>query len=135
MFSVESHYQVKKKNFSPCLTASHLLCGDVFFPVYLGTTCQSPQFDDTTTLPYPSHIFEYVSLHRFQIHTVSQYIFLVTTISHAQLTTNNGIITTHLLRPIGIRSVRTKSASCASQLSGKMLHFRCGILPKQLNIS
>ena len=45
------------------------------------------------------------------------------------------IITTHLLRPIGLRGVTTNSDSCASQLSGKILHLCCGVLPKQLYIS
>ena len=45
------------------------------------------------------------------------------------------IITTHSLRSLGLRGVTTNSGSCASQLSGKILHLCSGVLPKQISIS
>ena len=45
------------------------------------------------------------------------------------------IITTHSLRPIGLRGVTMNAGNCASQLSGKILHLCFRVLPKQLNIS
>ena len=62
----------------------------------------------------------------------SQHTFLVATTCHSQNTINNGPITTHSLRPMGLRDMTTKSGSCVSQLIGKMFHFCSGILPKKL---
>ena len=45
------------------------------------------------------------------------------------------IITTHSLTPIWLRGLTTNPGSCASQLSGKILHLCSRVLPKQLNIS